>query len=117
MPLYLKSAPTKSFTDSAQSDVAQRVGSIIDDIRTKGDAAVRTYSEQFDKWTPQSFRLDDAQVEAIMATLDQQVIDDIVFVQEQVRRFAQAQRDSVVDIEVETLPGVFLGQKHVPVQA
>ncbi|HEX5728523.1 histidinol dehydrogenase [Microbacterium sp.] len=117
MPLYLKSAPSKSFTDSAQSDVAERVGSIIDEIRSDGDAAVRKYSEQFDKWSPDAFRLDDARVAEIMATLDQQVIDDIVFVQEQVRRFAQAQRDSLVDIEVETLPGVFLGQKHVPVQA
>jgi len=117
MPLYLKSAPSKSFTDSAQSDVAERVGSIIDEIRENGDAAVRRYSEQFDKWSPDAFRLDDARVAEIMETLDQQVIDDIVFVQEQVRRFAQAQRDSLVDIEVETLPGVFLGQKHVPVQA
>ena len=117
MPLYLKSAPSKSFTDSAQSDVAQRVGSIIDDIRTHGDTAVRKYSEQFDKWSPEAFRLDDARVAEIMASLDQQVIDDIVFVQEQVRRFAQAQRDSLVDIEIETLPGVLLGQKHVPVQA
>jgi sulfopropanediol 3-dehydrogenase len=117
MPLYLKSAPSKSFTDSAQSDVAQRVGSIIDDIRTHGDTAVRKYSEQFDRWSPEAFRLDDARVAEIMASLDQQVIDDIVFVQEQVRRFAQAQRDSLVDIEIETLPGVLLGQKHVPVQA
>jgi sulfopropanediol 3-dehydrogenase len=117
MPLYLKSAPSKSFTDSAQSDVAQRVGSIIEDIRSNGDAAVRKYSEQFDKWSPEVFRLDDARVAEIMASLDQQVIDDIVFVQEQVRRFAQAQRDSLVDIEIETLPGVLLGQKHVPVQA
>jgi sulfopropanediol 3-dehydrogenase len=117
MPLYLKSAPTKSFTDSAHTDVAERVESIIDDIRGNGDAAVRRYSEQFDRWSPEAFRLDDARVAEIMAGLDQQVIDDIVFVQEQVRRFAQAQRDSLIDIEIETLPGVLLGQKHVPVQA
>ncbi|MDN3497059.1 histidinol dehydrogenase [Planococcus sp. APC 4015] len=117
MPLYLKSAPTKSFTDTAQSDVAERVGTIIGDIRAHGDDAVRRYSTQFDKWDREAFRLDDAEVESIMATLDPQVIEDIVFVQEQVRRFAQAQRDSLVDLEVETLPGVFLGQKHVPVRA
>lgn len=116
MPLHLKTAPTKSFTDTAQSDVAARVGSIIDDIRADGDAAVRRYASQFDKWD-QPFRLDDAHVAEIMATLDPQVIDDIRFVQEQVRTFAQAQRDSLVDIEVETLPGVHLGQKHVPVRA
>ena len=117
MPLYLKSAPSKSFTDLAQSDVAERVGSIISDIRSHGDDAVRRYSEQFDRWAPDSFRLDDAEIDRIIASLDQQVIDDIVFVQQQVRAFAQAQRDSLVDIEVETLPGVFLGQKHVPVRA
>lgn len=117
MPRYLKSAPTKAFTDTAQSDVAARVSSIIADIRGNGDEAVRRYAEQFDAWTPTSFRLDDAQIDEIMATLDPQVIDDIVFVQEQVRTFAQAQRDSLIDIEVETLPGVRLGQKHVPVQA
>jgi sulfopropanediol 3-dehydrogenase len=117
MPRYLKSAPTKSFTDTAQNDVAARVSSIIADIRGNGDEAVRRYAEQFDKWAPASFRLDDAQIDEIMATLDPQVIEDIAFVQDQVRGFAQAQRDSLVDIEVETLPGVKLGQKHVPVQA
>lgn len=116
MPLHLKKAPTKSFTDTAQSDVAARVGTIIDDIRANGDEAVRRYAAQFDDWQV-PFRLDDAEVERIMATLDPQVIDDIRFVQEQVRGFAQAQRDSLIDIEVETLPGVHLGQKHVPVRA
>lgn len=116
MPLYLKNAPTKSFTDTTQSDVAARVGSIIDDIRANGDDAVRRYAAQFDRWEA-PFRLDDADVERIMATLDPQVIADIRFVQEQVRTFAQAQRNSLTDIEVETLPGVHLGQKHVPVRA
>ncbi|TIH37387.1 histidinol dehydrogenase [Subtercola vilae] len=117
MVVYLKSAPTKLFTDSAQSDVAERVKSIIATIREDGDDAVRRYSQQFDSWSPEAFRLDDAHIEAIMASLDPQVIADIEFVQKQVSAFAQAQRDSLVDIEVETLPGVFLGQKHVPVQA
>lgn len=117
MPLHLKSAPSRSFSDNTQTGVAHRVAEIISDIRQNGDEAVRRYSEQFDRWSPQSFRLDDEQVEKIMATLDPQVIQDIEFVQQQVRRFAQAQRDSMVDIEVETLPGVHLGHKHVPVQA
>ncbi|MFB4351270.1 histidinol dehydrogenase [Microbacterium sp. CR_7] len=117
MPLHLKSAPTKTFADTAQQDVAERVRGIIGDIRENGDAAVRRYAEQFDKWSPESYRLSDAQIDEIIATLPDQVIRDIEFVQSQVRRFAQAQRDSLVDIEVETLPGVFLGQKHVPVQA
>ena len=117
MPLHLKSAPSRSFSDNTQTGVAHRVAEIISDIRENGDEAVRRYSEQFDRWSPQAFRLDDEQVEKIMATLDPQVIQDIEFVQQQVRRFAQAQRDSMVDIEIETLPGVHLGHKHVPVQA
>ena len=117
MPLHLKSAPTKTFADTAQQDVAERVRGIIGDIRENGDAAVRRYAEQFDNWSPESYRLSDAEIEQIIGTLSPQVIEDIEFVQTQVRRFAQAQRDSLVDIEVETLPGVFLGQKHVPVQA
>ncbi|WP_136056003.1 histidinol dehydrogenase [Microbacterium sp. K24] len=117
MPLHLKSAPTKTFADTAQQDVAERVRGIIGDIRENGDAAVRQYAEQFDNWSRDSYRLSDAEIEQIIGTLPPQVIEDIEFVQSQVRRFAQAQRDSLVDIEVETLPGVFLGQKHVPVQA
>ena len=116
MPLQLKSAPTKSFADTAQADVAERVGTIVAAVRREGDDAVRRYAEQFDSWTRPS-RLDDDQVEEIVAGLDPQVIEDIRFVQDQVRTFAQAQRDSLVDLEVETLPGVRLGQKHVPVQA
>ncbi len=115
MPTTLKTAQTKSFADSAQEDVAQRVRQIIGDIRARGAAAVAEYSQTFDRWAPADFRLDDEQIAAIMATLPQQVIDDIVFVQTQVRRFAQAQRDSLTDVEIETLPGVRLGHRHVPV--
>jgi sulfopropanediol 3-dehydrogenase len=114
---YLKQAPSKSFADTSHADVAERVGQIIAEIRADGDAAVRKYAELFDKQTLDSFRLSDAQIEEIMGTLDQQVIDDIIFVQNQVRTFAQAQRDSMQDVEIETLPGVFLGHRHVPVQA
>ncbi|WP_164234126.1 histidinol dehydrogenase [Microbacterium hydrocarbonoxydans] len=117
MPLHLKSAPTKTFADTAQQDVAERVRAIIGDIRENGDAAVRRYAEQFDDWSPESYRLSDTEIGRIIGTLPAQVITDIEFVQNQVRRFAQAQRDSLADIEVETLPGVLLGQKHVPVQA
>jgi sulfopropanediol 3-dehydrogenase len=115
MPTTLKTAQTKSFADSAQEEVGQRVRQIIGDIRTRGAAAVAEYSQTFDRWSPTDFRLDAEQIAAIMATLPQQVIDDIVFVQTQVRRFAQAQRDSLTDVEIETLPGVRLGHRHVPV--
>lgn len=94
MPLHLKSAPTKTFADTAQQDVAERVRGIIGDIRENGDAAVRRYAEQFDNWSPESYRLSDAEIEQIIGTLSPQVIQDIEFVQTQVRRFAQAQRDS-----------------------
>jgi len=117
MALHLKSAPTKSFADTAQHDVAEAVSAVIADIRAEGDTAVRRYAEKFDRWSRDSYRLDDEEIERIIGTLDPQVIADIEFVQAQVRRFAQAQRDTLIDIEVETLPGVMLGQKHVPVQA
>ncbi|HET6561609.1 MAG TPA: histidinol dehydrogenase [Marmoricola sp.] len=117
MAQYLKSAPRTTFADRTQRDVAERVAQIIADVRTRGDAAVRDYSGQFDSWTPESFRLDDDQVKSLVDSLPQQVIDDIEFVQAQVRRFAQVQRDSMLDVEIETLPGVHLGHRHVPIAA
>jgi sulfopropanediol 3-dehydrogenase len=97
--------------------VRETVTTIIKDIRERGDAAVREYSEKFDNWSPDSFRLSDDQVAEIVAAVPGQVIEDIRFVQEQVRTFAQAQRDSMAEFEIETLPGVRLGQKHNPVEA
>ncbi|OYO19580.1 histidinol dehydrogenase [Enemella evansiae] len=115
MSKVLKSGRSKSFIDTNQADVQQRVTELIAEIRGRGEAAVRECSAQFDNWEPESFRLSEEQIQQIIGTLDQQVIDDIAFVQEQIRGFAQAQRDSMTDIEVETLPGVFLGHTHVPV--
>lgn len=116
MPRHLKSpvhTDTKAADDSAVKAV---VSDVIADIRARGDEALRTYSEKFDSWSPESFRLSEEQVAEIVASVPQQVIDDIHFVQEQVRTFAQAQLDSMGEIEIETLPGVMLGHKHVPVQ-
>lgn len=113
----LKTAQTKSFADTAQEEVSQRVRSIVADIRSRGERAVREYAETFDRWTPTSFRLTEEEVATLVASLPQQVIDDIVFAQAQVRRFAEAQRESLRDIEIETLPGVRLGHRHIPVQA
>lgn len=117
MATQLKSAQSKSFADTAQTDVRERVQSIIADIRARGEAAVREYAETFDHWTPASFRLSPSEIDQIIATLPPQVIDDIIFVQSQVRNFAEVQRNSMTDVEVETLPGVFLGHRHIPVQA
>jgi sulfopropanediol 3-dehydrogenase len=117
MAQYLKSAPPTTFADRSQRDVAERVSQIIADVRTRGDAAVREYSGQFDSWTPEHFRLDADQVRGLVDSLPDQVLEDIEFVQGQVRRFAQVQRDSMLDVEVETLPGVRLGHRHVPIAA
>lgn len=117
MARHLKSATSKSFTDRAQSDVADRVRGLIADIRTRGDEAVRQWSQEFDSWAPDTFRLDEAQIKALIDSLPQQVVDDIAFVQEQVRNFATAQRESMHDLEIETLPGVRLGHRHVPIAA
>ena len=95
----------------------ETVTTIIADVRDRGDAAVRDYSDRFDHWSPDTFRLSVSRVEAIMATVPGQVLADIRYVQDQVRRFAQHQRDSLADIEVETLPGVQLGQRHLPLHA
>ncbi|WP_343071707.1 histidinol dehydrogenase [Saccharopolyspora gloriosae] len=104
-------------TATEDSALRDRVRGIIDDIRDRGDVAVREYSERFDGWSPESFRLSAEEVERIVATVPQQVLDDIRFVQEQVRGFAAHQRESLRDVEVETLPGVRLGHRHVPVGA
>ena len=113
----VKSGKSKSFADTGADDVRERVRAIIADIRERGEAAVREYANTFDRVERESFRLSEAEISDIVAGLPRQVIDDITFVQDQVRNFAQVQRDSLVDLETETLPGVFLGQRHIPVQA
>jgi len=102
-----------------QSDAKVRatVEGILSDVQTRGDAAVRELSAKFDQWAPVSFKLSPAEVEDIMASLPAQVIDDIKFAQAQVRNFAQAQRAALHDVEVETLPGITLGHKNIPVSS
>jgi sulfopropanediol 3-dehydrogenase len=97
--------------------VRDTVVSIIDDIETRGEAALREYSFRFDKWSPASFRLSDAEIEGCLAKLSKRDLEDIRFAQTQVRNFAQAQRNSMSDVEVETLPGVILGHKNLPVES
>ncbi|MEU1523612.1 histidinol dehydrogenase [Nocardia rhamnosiphila] len=115
MPVVLKKPVPAEVVRQDRSEVGERVAAILEDIRLGGDAAVRGYSEQFDKWSPESFRLSPDRIEEIIASLPAQVVEDIEFVQRQVRTFAQHQRDSLTDFEVETLPGVHLGQKHIPI--
>jgi sulfopropanediol 3-dehydrogenase len=114
----LLKAPARSDTSRGSApEVRATVEKVIDDIRIRGDEAVREYSAKFDNYAPESFLLTEEQLVEIMARVPQQVIDDIVFVQEQVRVMAQRQLESLTDFEIETMPGVFLGQKNVPIQA
>jgi sulfopropanediol 3-dehydrogenase len=114
----LLKVPARSDTTRGSApEVRATVEKVIDDIRIRGDEAVREYSAKFDNYAPESFLLTEEQLVEIMARVPQQVIDDIVFVQEQVRVMAQRQLESLSDFEIETLPGVFLGQKNVPIQA
>ncbi|ABS03974.1 histidinol dehydrogenase [Kineococcus radiotolerans] len=114
-PLKTATSTSTSFADN--DALAETVRAIVADVRTRGDAAVRELSTRFDRWEPASFRLDEAQVQEIIASLPQQVVDDITTVQANVRRFAEAQRASMTDIEVETEPGVLLGHRHLPIAA
>jgi sulfopropanediol 3-dehydrogenase len=115
MPQVLKAAADKAAADS--SAVRATVAEIIADIRARGDAAVRHYSTKLDTWSPDSFQLSETEIAQIMARLPQQTIADIKTVQANVRNFAQRQHESLSDFEVETAPGVLLGQKNIPVSA
>jgi sulfopropanediol 3-dehydrogenase len=111
----LKQGATESEKSEADRKTRQTVEGILEDIAARGDVAVRELSAKFDKWEPESFRLTDDQIQALIATLPAQVITDIQFAQAQIRRFAEAQKAALVDIEVETLPGIRLGHKNIPV--
>ena len=114
---YLKRGKTEAARSEDDAKVRASVEAILADIETRGDAAVRELSEKFDKYSPASFRLSESEIEALMARVSPRNMEDIKFAQAQVRNFAQAQRDSMTDIEVETLPGVILGHRNIPVQS
>ena len=113
---HLKSpAVTATASFAASQKVSEIVKSVIDDIRSNGDKAVRSYSERFDKWTPDSFKLSDSQIQDAISKVSPQTIKDIKEAQQNVRTFAQAQRESIKDIEIEIQPGVFLGHRNNPI--
>ena len=114
---YLKHG--KPEADRAEDDTKVRgiVENTLSDIGKRGDTAVRELSEKFDGYSPTSFRLSDGEIEALMNRVSDREMADIKFAQEQVRNFAQVQRDSMLDVEVETMPGVILGHKNIPVQS
>ncbi len=114
---YLKRG--KPEADRAEDDakVAASVEATLKDISARGDKAVRELANKFDNYDRETYRLTDQEIEAIIAKVTPREMADIKFAHEQVRNFAQAQRDSMLDIEVETMPGVILGHKNIPVQS
>jgi sulfopropanediol 3-dehydrogenase len=117
MAEVLKSGRSASEIKDADTRVKETVQKMISDIEENGDSAVRRYSETLDHWSPASFRLSEQHIKEIVENTPQQVIDDIRFAQKQIRFFAEQQRASISDIEIETLPGVFLGHKNIPVNS
>ena len=117
MKTLLKPAQVEDAASSSPAAVRDAVTAIIADVRARGDAAVRECSERFDHWSPERFRLEPDEIERIIAGVPAGVRDDIRTAQANIRAFAQAQRDSLRDFEIETMPGVFLGQKNIPVAA
>ncbi len=117
MAKYLKKGISEADSQAAETKVREVVENILNDISQRGDVAVRELSERFDNWSPESFRLSKAEIEELIGSLPEQTIQDIKFAQAQVRNFAQKQRESLKDLEVETLPGVILGHKNIPVNS
>ncbi len=117
MPRHIKTAALAGTQDEADAKTRATVEAIIADVRTRGDAAVRDLSERFDKWSPPSFRLSDEEIRALVAKVSPQTIDDIKFAQTQIRNFALTQRAALREVEVQTLPGVVLGHKNIPVNS
>jgi len=113
----LKEAASGPTPRTSRTDVQEVVASVIEDVRQRGDEAVRHYSEKFDNWSPENFRLTAEEIDEITAGVPQEALDDIRTVQANVRGFAQRQLESMQELEVETQPGVFLGQKHLPIAA
>lgn len=114
---YLKKSKQASDTQEVNPKVRAIVEELLEDVKNNGDAAVRKYSEKFDKWSPESFKLSTEERENIVASVPEQVIKDIKFAQKQIGGFAKIQKASMKDVEVETLPGVILGHKNLPVNS
>ena len=114
---YLKRG--KSDEERSDEDAKTRavVEATLKDIEARGDTAVRELSEKFDNYSPASFKLSQSEIDALMAKVSPREMEDLKYAQENVRRFAQAQRDSMTDIEIEMQPGVILGHKNIPVQS
>ena len=117
MAIFLKKGISAEQDAADIVKVRKTVEDILTDIETRGDQAVRELSKKFDNWSPEDFRMSRGEIEDCVRALPRQVIDDIKFAQEQIRNFAQIQRDALRDVEVETLPGVILGHKNIAVNS
>ena len=117
MAVILKSGLSEKIKAEENGKVQSFVETALADIEKRGDLAVRAMSKDFDKWDPTEFLLSDSEIETCMKKLSTQEINDIKFAQEQVRNFAKIQREALTDVEVETLPGVILGHKNIPVNS
>src|SRR5215468_4929568 len=117
MARYLKRGMDASAIKAADAKVRETVEAILADVEARRDLALRELSQKFDNWSPASFRLSPAEIERAIASLRRRDLDDIKFAQAQVRNFAEKQRATLQDLEVETLPGVILGHKHIPVSS
>jgi sulfopropanediol 3-dehydrogenase len=114
---YLKKGKTDAAKAIDDAQVSEIVKNTLKAIEERGDEAVKEFAKKFDNYTPESFKLSQAEIDNLINQVSKQDLEDIKFAQEQVRNFAQAQRDSMQDIEVETMPGVILGHKNIPVQS
>ncbi len=117
MARILKHGADATALREADDAVRKTVEGILEQVEREGDAAIRSLSAKFDRWEPESFRLTPAQIDAAIAKVPARDIEDIKFAQAQVRRFAEAQKACLTDLEVETMPGVVLGHKNIPIQA
>jgi sulfopropanediol 3-dehydrogenase len=117
MARYLKRGRDVEAVAAADAKVRATVESILGDITARGDAAVRELSVKFDNWDREDYRLTDQEIQNCLSQLSQRDLDDIRFAQEQVRKFAEHQKAALKDLEVETLPGVVLGHKNIPVNS
>ncbi|HZA02137.1 MAG TPA: histidinol dehydrogenase [Hyphomicrobiaceae bacterium] len=117
MARYLKRGMDRHALEAADAEVRQTVERILAEIKERGDDAVRELSERFDKWSPASFRLSKQEIEQIVSQVRKRDLEDICFAQAQVRGFAEKQKACLKDLEVETLPGVMLGHRNIPVNS
>src|SRR2546421_9943420 len=117
MPRFLKRGMDASAIKAADAKVRETVENILAQIEERGDAAVRELSEKFDKWSPENFKLTPQEIEKAIGQVAKRDLDDIKFAQAQVRGFAQKQRETMKDLEVETLRGGVRGHRRIPVNS